>query len=164
MAIFGYGAQSRNSQLLLNELQSTSTSSGVLVYGNATVQEFNGQCGGAFYPAQVVFTSSGGTNYTSSVTQSSQGPTGNYSITLPGNDRYTVTINQKSGCSQNTTPPSCSGGTLSLGTTLTSEQVNLQCGQNPVIVSSSTTTSSTTTSTSSVNTQASSTCQTNPQG
>lgn len=165
-AIFGYGSATTGaSNLILNQLQSGSSS--VHVYGNATVQEFTNQCGGAFYPVQVVFTSeTSGTNYTASVTQSQQGPTGNYSIMLPGNDKYNVTINQRNGCAQSTSPPppSCNAGTLTLGSNIVSEQANVQCGQVPTVVSSSSAiTSSTTTASSSsttVNTQASSTCQT----
>lgn len=132
-----------------SSISSTTTSSStsslsqpmiVLIYGNATVGEYTGECGGGFYPTGVTFTSSKGINYSSDVTnlssypsnQSGPGPrlegytAGNYSLKLPNNDQYNMTIQQKNNCVPNDASQYCPAGTLNLDTNAAIEHVNIQ--------------------------------------
>ena len=146
-----------------NNNQAASTSNIVNVHGNATEEEGPQECGGGFYPVEVTFTSSLGTNYSSTVTNPQGSPTGNYSANLPRNDQYNVTVMAKNHCVPNANPQSCYAGTLIVGSNVASEDVNLECGKSLTIVSSSVTSSSTTNvavanSTTSANTQIDSAC------
>jgi hypothetical protein len=150
---------------------STSSTSGqssteVIVYGNTSLLESGGYCGGAFNPTGVAFESSQGVNYTASsqlitnviVSQSpyASADISNYSISVPNNDQYSLFILFTFGpCGE---PPvqyasSCSAGTLNLNAQPnTKTELNIQCGQGS---QTTTTTSSTTASTSSSTTSSS---------
>lgn len=156
-----FSSSSMSTTSSLTSSQSTSSSSStsqpliVLVYGNATIGDYTGECGGGFYPTGVTFTSSKGVNYSSDVTnlssypsnQTGPGPrlegytTGSYSVNLPNNNQYNVTIQQKNDCVPNEAPTFCNAGTLNLDANAAKEEANVE-SINIGCVSSSSSTSS----------------------
>jgi hypothetical protein len=164
-----YSSSSANFSALLGGNPSNSnnaysgTGSIVNVYGNATVLPSNGECGGGGYPVSVTFNSTqNGASYVANVPNARNFTSGNYSTSLRNNNRYIVTIQVKNRCvpASSQTAVNCSAGILNLSTTLPSEHVDVSCGSNPVVITSSSTTASasSSSSTTSVNTQIDSTC------
>lgn len=127
----------------------TSSSYNVLVYGNATVGDFTGECGGGFHPTGVTFTTLGGVNFDSPVTNLSYYPsnntgpgpsleayaTGKFALSLPNFEMYNVTIQQDNYCNSNNYYSSCPAGSLYLYALSTTEQVKADCTTDSTVAS-----------------------------